>query len=449
MSVGPLSPPPRVADRVAVAFAGLLALTYLPLVVYRGAYLPEVRGDAQVFFRAAWAMWTGSPLYQVTDDHGWHYLYPPVLAVLMAPFANAPPGSPALPGALPYPAALALWYLIGVVALVAAVHGMARALERHALPETLRPGFWQQWWLLRLGPVLAFLLYVGQGLGRGQLTPILLLCMVGFLVLYVDRRPVAAGFALAFGIALKLFPAILVLIPLLRRDWRALWWIAAWSALLFFALPALLVGPTATIELYRVLFVERVLPVLDPSASSPIHTEVLRWRPSFVSIGATLARLVTGPMPRETPLPLWSTVAHAVASVGLVGLVAAIGHGRFWRLRGAQPSEPYALLTAGALLAALVPAVFVLSRLHYWTLALPLFMVLTADSWRGRGQASVSPWFIVWAVAAALAYLVIDLGRQTKLSGALLWLYQTGFTLPVMLVLIALGYEALARRPEG
>ena len=59
-------------------------------------------GDVQVFFRAAWAVWTGYPLYQVIDHHGWSYHYPPIFAILMGPFADPLPGYPALPWALPF-----------------------------------------------------------------------------------------------------------------------------------------------------------------------------------------------------------------------------------------------------------------------------------------------------------------------------------------------------------
>jgi hypothetical protein len=52
------------------------------------------QGDVEVFFRAGWAIWTGYPLYQIIDHHGWTYHYPPTFALLMGLFANPLQGYP-------------------------------------------------------------------------------------------------------------------------------------------------------------------------------------------------------------------------------------------------------------------------------------------------------------------------------------------------------------------
>ena len=89
-------------------------------------------GDVQVFFRAGWAVWTGYPLYQVADHHGWTYHYPPTFALFMGLFANPLPSYPQPGWALPFPAAVAAWYLINVACLFAALHIWAKAVERAA-----------------------------------------------------------------------------------------------------------------------------------------------------------------------------------------------------------------------------------------------------------------------------------------------------------------------------
>ena len=47
------------------------------------------------------------------------------------------------------------------------------------------------------------------------------------MLLFERRRPAAGGLLLGFAIASKLYPGVLVLYLLLRRDWRALGWTAA------------------------------------------------------------------------------------------------------------------------------------------------------------------------------------------------------------------------------
>ena len=61
--------PNRLETISMMAIAAALVI-YLPILLHRTA---NNLGDVQVFFRAAWAVWTGYPLYQVVDDHGWSY----------------------------------------------------------------------------------------------------------------------------------------------------------------------------------------------------------------------------------------------------------------------------------------------------------------------------------------------------------------------------------------
>ena len=45
--------------------------------------------------------------YTVTDDNGWHYTYPSLLAIVLIPFADAPSGTPQPAWAVPYPVSVA------------------------------------------------------------------------------------------------------------------------------------------------------------------------------------------------------------------------------------------------------------------------------------------------------------------------------------------------------
>ena len=126
---------------VAIAFVVALTLLFLPMVVWKTVALGQ--GDVQVFFRAGRAIWTGYPLYEVADHHGWTYHYPPTFALFMGPFANPLPDHPRPWWALPYPAAVAVWYLVNSACLLLALHVWANALERYR-PIELRPGYLQR-----------------------------------------------------------------------------------------------------------------------------------------------------------------------------------------------------------------------------------------------------------------------------------------------------------------
>ena len=126
---------------IAAAAIAILVLAFLPIVVRKAVWLGQ--RDVQVFFRAGWAIWTGYPLYQVFDHHGWTYHYPPTFALFMGFFANPLPDHPQPWWALPFPAAVAVWYLINVASLLVALRLWANALER-ARPIEAKAGYFQR-----------------------------------------------------------------------------------------------------------------------------------------------------------------------------------------------------------------------------------------------------------------------------------------------------------------
>ena len=111
-----------------VAFGGV--------VEYRTAFLSRRMGDLNCFLRPAWAVRTGHDIYQIRDDCGWHYNYPPFLAIVLTPLADAPFGADRT-GMIPYPVSAALWYLFNLAALALGVHWLASALEERTVDPKL------------------------------------------------------------------------------------------------------------------------------------------------------------------------------------------------------------------------------------------------------------------------------------------------------------------------
>ena len=115
---------------------------------------------------------------------------------------NPLPGHPRAWWALPYPAAVAVWYLINVVCLFAALHIWAKAVER-ARPIAAKSCYLRRPLALVIGPLLALLPFIGDGLARGQPTPVPLLLIVLFLSRYAEKRPAAASFALSLAVTTR------------------------------------------------------------------------------------------------------------------------------------------------------------------------------------------------------------------------------------------------------
>src|SRR5205807_2477758 len=91
------SPDPATAglarrEKILLILLALFFLLFGLSVEYRSAFLTRRMTDLGVYLRAAWAVQDGQDLYDVTDDNGWHYLYPPLFAILLVPFADPPLG---------------------------------------------------------------------------------------------------------------------------------------------------------------------------------------------------------------------------------------------------------------------------------------------------------------------------------------------------------------------
>src|SRR5437899_2686373 len=131
-------------QRWGLALCLVVVVLFGLLVEMRSAYLQRRMGDLGVFLRTAWAVRTGQDIYTVTDNNGYHYHYPPLFAILLAPLADPPAGAERS-WTVPYALTVAIWYTISLFCLVIAVHWLAGALEKtrrqaDADKETRRQG---------------------------------------------------------------------------------------------------------------------------------------------------------------------------------------------------------------------------------------------------------------------------------------------------------------------
>jgi Glycosyltransferase family 87 len=385
-----------------------------------------VRATCRCSSAPGWAIWTGYPLYQVPDHHGWTYHYPPTFALFMGPFANPLPGYPQPWWALPYPAAVAVWYLINVACLLAALHLWALAVER-ARPIAAKA------FALVVGPLFSLLPFIGDGLARGQPAPVLLLLIVVFLSAYGEKRNATTSFALSLAFTIKIFPIVLAVIPLMRRDWTFMLWSAAWCVVLLLVLPAICVGPAQTFDLYRVMFTEHLLGIASGAMSQAIASQVSPGAFSSIGVGALVARIAAGDAFFSTPLPQWASVVQFAFNAAVVAVVVVLGRGGFWSVRGPQPADGHPILVAGAVLSAALPLMIPSAGPQYVTVVVPLMTVLLAETWRRSGVESVSGVMVVWSVAAWLSMIAQEVpSAPLKLIG------------PMTLVLLALAPPAVA-----
>ncbi len=383
--------------------AGLLALACLAVLfgaetLRRSAFMQRRMTDAEVFFRAGWAVRSGADLYDITDTNGWHYLYPSAFAAAMVPLAVPPPGE-TLAWTLPYPVAVAVWYAIGLVALLLGVHWSAQAVEEawarsrgtaahsarapprrpaHAPPTPApHPPFTRIWWSLRVWPLLACLVAVGATLGRGQVATLLLALIARCTLEAVRGRSGRAGLWLAAAIALKVIPAFLLIVPALRRDWRWLAGCAVGLAVLLGVLPAAVFGPARTLVHHQRWVQVMFAPAVESSDATPADRS--RWdelhsfrRNDNQSPLAILhhARWIGTPLADRPERPARGTQVAHLLLVGALTLATVLAAGWSWRrLRAAWPVAATPALV-GAFTCVMLMAAPVCQP-DYFTLALP------------------------------------------------------------------------------
>ncbi|HWB09308.1 MAG TPA: glycosyltransferase family 87 protein [Pirellulales bacterium] len=404
-------------DRVGLVTLLVAFVVFSGVVQFRCALWPNRRlGDWNVFARAAWAARTGSDLYAITDDNGFHYLYPPAFAVLLAPLADAPAGE-SRAGLLPYPLTVLYWYFFNVGCLVIAVHWLATALETVSAAG-IRPSIsTRRWWALRVWPVVVCLPTVGHTLMRGQVGLVILLFLSGMVASLVGGNRVRAGGWLACAICLKVIPALLLAYPLLRRDLRFLAGCGLGLVVGLAAIPVAARGTQQTWNDYRQWYRVMLAPVVaggdDTSRARELHDVTGTDSQSFLAMLHNTLHLDRATRPRQASAAV-RLAALGLSATALLGLIVAA--------RRCDRHDPLADVILVAGLTELMLLASPVCHLHYFCLSLPLVAALFASAWEDVASPRLGPRLSTFAAANVLANSVphfpgMEVARDIGVAG--------------------------------
>lgn len=421
----------RTWERVGLALFALLLVAFGVVTEIRSAFQQTPKTDFGCFARAGWAVRAGLDIYEVTDDNGWHYAYPPPFAVAMVPLAHPYRFLPQ-DGYVPYAVSVGIWYVLSLAAIGYAVHAFAGAV----LPG-LAPGS-RRWWYARLIPVYVCLGTLGHTLGRGQVnTLVLALWAAGFAAGVRNRRAIGGAW-LATAAVLKIIPTLLVVYPLVRRDWRALAGAAAAVVVLIGVVPVAVWGVEGAVEVNTKVVRVVLGPVFDDNGdatrSKEMHDVTATDSQSVLAaVHAWLHPDVATRPPRPTRE---AKVAHMAVCGTLLLVTAWVG------FRRTSPAPADQLVLFGSLCAVMMLTTPV-SHMHYYAFVLPLVCglwlrglslrpgALTADA---RTTAALAAWALVTAVPL-FPGPVFERLRESGVGAA------------ATIGLWALGLATIARRP--
>jgi hypothetical protein len=371
--------------RGLIALAGIVVLFGL-IVEKRSAFMQRRMTDLGVYLRVGWAVRSGEDMYDVIDDNGWHYQYPPLFAILMAPLADPPAGVDRT-GFLPYAASVAIWYVFSVLCLVLSVHWLASALEE----AMARPGHrpvprgCRRWWALRVVPMVSCIVPIGHTLMRGQVNLLLMVSLCAMTAALLRGQSWRAGLWLAGAICLKVIPGFLLLIPVWRRDARCLAGCALGLVVGLLMIPATVFGLPRTMSYYREYDEKLLRPAMGTGTDQSRARELIEMTANDSQSIMSVIHNTLYPDRLKRPAKADYEVrwAHHLLGAFLTGVtVLAAGWGR-------AGGGTRLVLFMGALVINML-LLSPVCHLHYFCLAVPLVMGLMQSIWErdvgsGRG----------------------------------------------------------------
>ncbi len=390
--------------KVGVVLFFVLLLGFGVHVEQKSAFLSRRMGDLDVFLRAAWAVRNDADLYAITSDNDWHYLYPPLYAILMTPLADPPEGADAA-GYLPYPISVAICFFISVFALLAGVHVLASALEEKAGWDH-QPRYCRRWWLLRLWPILVCFLPIGHTLMRGQVNLIILAALCAAITGWLRQQPYRAGLWLALAICIKVIPAFLLVYPLWKRDGRALLGCAAGCFVGLVLVPVLTFGPNRAIAHYDTYAHAFVGPYFNMTDDDRSHEEIATT--DSIGIKSALHNwMYRGPEKYTTNMHIAAKATYVLLGVAMT--LVTLWPGPTFR---SLPDDDASGMNTTHQLGGLILLMAILSplcHLHYLLFCLPGVMGLLVHAWRTQSELNVPRLlvasFVLFNVAICVSHL--------------------------------------------
>lgn len=351
--------------------------------LYRGAFGPKQRTDLTVYLKAGERVADGraDELYEVTNIRGWHYVYPPILAVLLAPVSK-----------WPLAATVGLAYLLSLACLAGTV-----LLSRH-FPKKTRPVPWQ----IALAMIFCLPMFLNT-LTRGQLGIITLFFMAAVFYGYLTKRKVLTGLLLAFAVALKISPlAFLVFFFLMKREWKILASTALGFFLFFFLLPSLAIGFQ---ENWALLKTWKHLMSISQSDTASQHYLWGELFTPFAEDNQSLYAVITRfAWPSEAQFPGHSNALVRSITSGVGILLLALPFVKTREVPSISANDPVRLLAEFSLFPMLMLFTSPVTQIHHYTVA--YFLFLAALIMMDRAPRGSWPrkclGFSLWACALSL-----------------------------------------------
>ena len=236
----------RLAAFILVAFVMLGAI----LTATRGA-----KGDIDVFIHAARLVLEGKNIYDIPNQLGIYYLYPPLFAIINIPLTL-----------IPIDLAIVIWCVVTVVLLgwsIAVFYRAMTGVSFFAIPSKTR-------WTIGVFSVLLVERFIETHLVLSQANALILAASVAGLYLWSREKNAPSGLALGISLIIKPLTYPFGILFLARRDFRVLISMIV-GALGGVLLPALVFGFERNLQ-YHMEWFEKVILKHQPGYAGWVDT---------------------------------------------------------------------------------------------------------------------------------------------------------------------------------
>jgi hypothetical protein len=384
---------------------GILLVAGLTLGVgistfYRGAISPKQRTDLTVFLIAGEMIAGGRAdhIYGIENSRHWHYVYHPMLAVLLTPVAKWPLG-----------VNVALAFLLSLSCLAGTI-ALSLRFKENAEPKP---------WQIVLAMLFCLPLLLNT-FTRGQFGIISLFFAAWIFYAYLGQKKVAAGILLSLGVTLKISPlAFLVFFFLMKREWKTLVSAAVGFVFFFFVFPSLVIGFDMNFTLLKTW-----IELMSSSQSSAAPQHYL-WGELFTpftddnqSIYATVTRLAWGSQEAFIRYP--NHFIRIITSV--IGLILlALPFLKTKKGDAALAKDPLRSLAEFSIFLMIMLFASPVTQIHHYTVVYFLFLaaLMMAERSGQRSWAYRCLWISMWL--CALSFIVGMIFWQAGEWGLPLW----------------------------
>ncbi|MDQ2986845.1 MAG: DUF2029 domain-containing protein [Armatimonadota bacterium] len=409
----------RIALLIAVCFLAVQCIS-LGKRAWRGDT------DFSVFYRAAvdLSRGVGGEIYAQRDQPtGWYNCIPPVgmgVFVAMSWMHRLAAGI--------------VWGLFNV-GLLALCFDLLRRIYSKMSTERLHYEATLPWATVSLA------VFGGVCIQTGQTSVLFVTCWLAYVLVTSENRRSFAGFALALPAALKLYPILFAIIPLIRRRKGELVWISVWLVVLSIVVPAIMfrhqfLELLTTFFQYQVFDPDgRVMTAANPTAISNQGLDAVMLR--YFSYVPSLHDRV-GNFPS---LGLDPHIVMFAANVIRVAIVSATAFASVRWIRRSGDEPPLLLLSLWcATLYVILPG----AKARYAIYVLPAFLLMIAGAHRAWSQGRIIESRKVVALVVVCAILLLQILPTFALEMGL------GLIGPFVLWCYAMNWlaaDSLARRP--